>query len=461
MQLISQLRLHARLKAVLDKLFPPPGNTWQHIRQNLIIGLLVVCVLNLLQESDSLRAGRERSIDWLTSMQRGITVAEGRDFRPFVFYDIDDATHTAWGEPFHVPRPQLAALIERALLRKPAVLVIDVELQRPSDDDQALLDLLRQQASLAETTTLVFLRSFRWQGRDSGTPHLFARPSFLDNKLPRSQFQAWASPLFERDPDGQIRRWQPWQLACAPDGSALLTPSVQMEALAVTGGTTATQQMNDALAAATPASCLPGTSLPGTTFTIGKHRFSPEADRYGQRILYTLPWRLEADEARPLVDFASRPTRLLSILPARAVLEGGVLPEVPPGHIAIIGASNEDARDIHMTPLGPMPGSLILINAIHSLLQHGQLSPPSIWLQLASAALLLVIVSLIFVRFPSVNGRRISFAAIIVLLVPLSMYFFRYGIWLDFIFPLSAVKIFQSVMDHRKKISEGDDTHAV
>jgi len=233
-----------------------------------------------------------------------------------------------------------------------------------------------------------------------------------------------------------------------------------MEALAVIGGTTASQQLLEALAAATPASCQPGASLSGTAFVIGKHRFSPNADRYGQRILYALPWLLESDEARPLVDFAGRPTRLLSILPARAVLDGGVLPDVPPGHIAIIGASNEDARDIHMTPLGPMPGSLILINAIHSLLQYGQLSPPSIWLQLASAALLLVIVSLIFVRFPSVNGRRISFAAIIVLLVPLSMYFFRYGIWLDFIFPLSAVTAFQSVTDHRKKISEGDNTHA-
>ncbi|OQY55259.1 MAG: hypothetical protein DRR08_03795 [Candidatus Parabeggiatoa sp. nov. 2] len=36
--------------------------------------------------------------------------------------------------------------------------------------------------------------------------------------------------------------------------------------------------------------------------------------------------------------------------------------------IVIIGGCNQDGRDIQLTPLRDMPGSLIIINAIHTLL---------------------------------------------------------------------------------------------
>jgi hypothetical protein len=35
------------------------------------------------------------------------------------------------------------------------------------------------------------------------------------------------------------------------------------------------------------------------------------------------------------------------------------------------GSSYEQTGDYHLTPLGPMPGSMVVINAIHSLLQRG------------------------------------------------------------------------------------------
>jgi len=50
----------------------------------------------------------------------------------------------------------------------------------------------------------------------------------------------------------------------------------------------------------------------------------------------------------------------------------------------VIGASFAESRDRHLTPLGEMPGTLVLINAIQSLYQHGELTAPPLWVKLLS-----------------------------------------------------------------------------
>lgn len=456
MTFISSLNIGTRFHALLDRLFPPPKTVWQHLRQNLFIGMFVVILLMLFQGSDFVRNNREKSIDWLMRMHSGVMVTEGKDFRPFVFYDIDEKSYESWGEPFFVPRPKLAKLIDTALLQSPAVLVVDVELLRHSSDDDELIQLLRQHAiSLKGTTTIVLLKGFKWKENPDRGNYLATRKSFLEEAVPVSEKQAWGSPLFERDPDGKIRRWKLWQQACAPSGSPVLVPAIQLLALSSLANNGDRQKLDQAISGVTPHSCTDEPS-PRGTIEIGQHKFSMIADPFGQRILYSLPWKLDEGETRPEVSFNGAQTRLLSIIPAHAITEGGLRPSVPAGHIAIIGASYEDARDIHVTPLGVMPGSLILVNAMHSLVQHGQLNTPPIWLQLMTAAVLLVAVSLIFIKFPSMTGAIVSFVTVTLLLVPLSMYFFRYGVWLDFALPLTAVKVFQIIMEyHRNRKNRG------
>lgn len=456
MPLISNLNIGTRFHALLDRLFPPPKTVWQHLRQNLIVGMFVVILLTLFQGSDFVRNNREKSIDWLMRMYRGVTVTEGKDFRPFVFYDIDEKSYESWGEPFFVPRPKLAKLIEAALLQAPAVLVVDVELVRRSGDDDELIQILRQHAmSPKRSTTIVLLKGFKWKESPDHGGYLTTRTSFLEDAVPGAKKQAWGSPLFERDPDGKIRRWKLWQQACTPSGSPVLVPSVQLLTLSNLERNSGQQALDKTIANLTPRSCTDEPSSRGIV-DIGGHKFSVKADPFEQRILYSLPWKLDEGETRPEVNFNGTQTRLLSIIPAHAITEGGLHPSMPAGHIAIIGASYEDARDIHVTPLGVMPGSLILVNAMHSFIQHGQLNTPPIWLQLLTAAVLLVAVSLIFIKFPSMTGAIVSFVTVILLLVPLSMYFFRYGVWLDFALPLTAVKVFQIIMEyHRNRKNRG------
>ncbi|HDN26266.1 MAG TPA: CHASE2 domain-containing protein, partial [Thioploca sp.] len=67
--------------------------------------------------------------------------------------------------------------------------------------------------------------------------------------------------------------------------------------------------------------------------------------------------------------------------------------------IVVIGGSYRDGRDIYLTPLGNMPGSLIIINAIHSLLQYNIIDPLPIGAKIMLIAILIFFMSLAFARF--------------------------------------------------------------
>ena len=439
---------------LLDRIFPKPVTFGQHLRQNLLVGLLAVGLVIAFQNTDAVRASREQSIDWLIGMNRGIDVAPGNDARPFVFYDIDDKSQQRWGEPLYTPRDKLATLIAAALEKRPAVLIVDVELRKSTADDAALLDVLRRHAATPTAPMLILVESFRWNDGESGETgrgNWVTRPSFIDDALPPNARRRSASPLFAQDRDGQFRRWRSWLPACSAQGQPVVVPSVQLVALAALAGEPSLAALDRALGSAAPRACGEEARLAQTRMMVGARSIALAGDAFTQRILFALPWQLAADETRPQVDFAGGQAPLLSILPAHAVTEGGLRTTLAPGHIAVIGASNQDARDVHVTPLGAMPGSLILINAIDSLIRHGEMVTPAAWIQLLIACVLLTLVSLIASRFPTLLGTLISLAVLLAILVPLSVYFFRYGVWLDFALPVVAVKFFELAMSQIRK----------
>ena len=451
MSLKSKLISHAH--ALLDRVFPEPVTARQHLRQNLIIGLLVVVVVVVFQGAEFVRHSRENSLDWLMRMHRGLAFDNAKEFRPFVFYDIDDKSMELWGEPLFTPREKLATLIGAALAQLPGVLIVDVELSRSTTEDAQLLGVLAAHARNLDAPTMILVPNFKWNEDVSDERHLIARLSFIERALPSSKNRMWANPLFEQDRDGQFRRWRIWQPACSSEGVPMLVPSVQVATLAALAGTEGRTNLDQALQAATPASCNGVMTKLSTNLTLGDRQIEVTENTFAQRILFSFPWKLGEGETRPEVVLDGRNTRLLTIIPAHAVTEGGLKLTFPAGHIAVIGASNQDARDNHFTPLGAMPGSLILINAIHSLIQYGQMTTPPPWMQLLTATCLLVAVSLIFVRFPSMLGTVISLVVLVALLVPLSMYLFRFGIWLDFALPIVAIKCFQLSMEYLRRHS--------
>jgi CHASE2 domain-containing sensor protein len=169
-------------------------------------------------------------------------------------------------------------------------------------------------------------------------------------------------------------------------------------------------------------------------------KLSAQPKGIAQRILYELPWQLHPGEAYP-TDGASAPP--LSILSARPITDGNkpVASDAITGRVVVIGGSFWESRDLYLTPLGQMPGFLVLVNAIHSLHQLEEIKPPSLYLKLLITVVLIVLSSLIFAGLRSFRAMLVTSLVIVIALLPVSYYWFKAGVWLDFVIPFGAVAL--------------------
>jgi hypothetical protein len=127
--------------------------------------------------------------------------------------------------------------------------------------------------------------------------------------------------------------------------------------------------------------------------------------------------------------------------------------------IVLIGGSYTDGGDIHATPLDDMPGGLVVLNAIHSLLQHGEIKPLSYWENFGWTVLSLVIVGFLFVLIGESFWWYVVTGTITIVSIPLSVFFLGEGIWINFAFPLLAIHIHQiaQVMSQLKWMDQQTD----
>ena len=125
------------------------------------------------------------------------------------------------------------------------------------------------------------------------------------------------------------------------------------------------------------------------------------------------------------------------MLAAKRFSTGGLLT----GAIVIIGASHRDSGDIHLTPVGQMPGSLVLANSITALQGLDQVQRPPFVLILLVDLLLILGVSWLFVVMSPFAATLVSSAVIALLVVPFSLLAFSQGVWLDFALPILAVQM--------------------
>lgn len=430
-----------------------PVSTAEHIRQNLLIGLSVVVLITLCQDMEVVRSTRERSLDWIISMNRGLGVEKNSDFRPFYWFDIDQRTYEKWDEPLYIPRDKLASLLSAAAQLKPALIIIDVELDKAlGNEDAVLTRTLQELSALPNPPNILFLRNFRPVEKDSGEVVLTPKTSFIENLVPKGFPAYWASPLFEKSQDEHIRRWRYWQSACDQDGKPVIVPSVQLQALSILSRKPGAESLSDTLARSTKAgNCQDDPLVITPSITVGDKVFSTLAnDPFKLHILYAFPWKLDAGETRPEVVFQGQQTKLLNVIPAYAITEGHLPVKAVENAVVVIGASFNESRDIYTTPLGAMPGSLIMMNAIHSVLQHGEVRPPPLWQRLLTTAVLLIAVSLLLLHFSSLIGSLVAVVVILALLVPLTFLAYQQGVWFDFALPVVAVKLYSFIEQYRE-----------
>lgn len=456
---------------------------------NLTIGLTVLLLLNIFHNAPLLREKEDAAMDWVMRMWKGSV--RGEPVIPLGWIDIDDKTYLDWEEPLYMPREKLARLIDFALQTRPRMVVVDVDLAQRAHDytfDEPVVKVLKQYAEKCRdrplasedcppVVLLASLRTFKsdlpeQQTCESGPPVVHRR-SYLDGLVDTSRHLFWASPLFDKDWDQIIRRWRLWEPVCREtDNRPVALPSIQLlAATLLTGRKGAMEDLQSCLDSmvlkgytATTESPVRGDEPPCTVTLWDAveqredKQLSLSQDRMARRIHYTIPWQGDAPGVSggtiPIVKTIEGqkegPERLLvSRVPARSVLSvidrqgqsGGADLQ---GRVVFIGGSFRDGRDIHGSPLGEMPGVLILMNALHSLLQYKEIN---LALKSLFEVLVIAMLSIIFSIGGTSWGKIIVDFAIIAFLAPLSsllsVWLFGYGYWLNFALAGTAIKIYQ------------------
>jgi CHASE2 domain len=448
-------------------------------------GLAIVVIVELLLNVFECTSYWDRLTrgpgDWYMGIYRGALI-KSKGAMPLTFVDIDEDAFYNHSIDGSTNRTDLAKLIEWAAARHPAAIVVDLDLSFKADGDPEFQNYLSQYG--AERPPLIFTRSLkRRPGQPSGAPLELSPSQAERNRSPAetshvsyevptpSEDGSWdgapiyfASAGFQRHGDGVVRSWylaEPYW-----DGTGIkVIPSVELLVLAIIDGWSSAK-CDDALdkvswdnkrAGAANDRARKLLSEVSTAFRGTSDKAEPVLQRlhfqcHGfvelgtegaeERILYTIPWPIP--ENPPMVLLGNPKTELIKHVTAESALQS-LADRKPPEdkpperRIVLIGGSNSFSRDMYTTPFGQMPGGMVVLNSINSLLQQGQLHELS-WprrFALGVAFGMLVWACVEWLRL----GLAILFAIIIVSFFTwaLAINLIRFGIWLDVCAPMLAI----------------------
>jgi CHASE2 domain-containing sensor protein len=499
-------------------------NRWTLFTANFFVGLIVWGALTFVQDYPLIMDAEDANLDFAMQVrQDDIPPAKAKDIPPFVFLDIDNQTHKRWGEPLFTPRNKVKELIDVAVKGEARLVIVDIDLSQKTPTgglteyfenispklqlhpyDQELYDYLSTYSTDCEGTAcppVILARVFRPlsefdEGEDDNIrniadlfrpnpePIFESRTGFLEEAVSNSApYVQWGSPLFLASSyDNVIRRWWLWQPICTNEQPEVL-PSIQLLAAALIRHQTpqqAQEGLNSALSQFKPTFCsddyIPQ-SLSSEPIKIAEGLEITEG-MYGirQRIMYNMPWLPPTNVAEKwtvryfLLDYDEKTQErnaILTVYSAQSYLDaakdanaGGALKD----KIVVIGGSYTDGGDMHATPLDEMPGGLVIINAIHSLLQYGEITPLSHWESFFGTVISLFLIGLLFIFIGHSFWWVIFTGVLTIVSVPLSVFILSEGVWINFAFPLLAVHIHQISGNYlylRKKLEASEGSEAL
>ncbi len=410
---------------------------------NLSVGLLITIILlfSPLHHIPLRVTIEDTAIDWVINL-RLHTELKRQQTPHFMFLNMEEQTYQKWGEPLITPRDKLRQLIAFAVAGEPKAIVVDIDLTYPThcitertdcvndgtklnSADMELRDFLANYATSScngkPCPYLVLVKTSRplLDAQGKVTLQRQLRPSFLDQVVDQNPRIYWASSLFELE-DNRLRRWR-W---CEPGktGKLDVLPSVQLLI------TELLKPEATPMAERVKKKCEDAKT--------GEEELS-------QRILYSLlPTNEHVPYPSVVVSGEQIQRPLLTTQPAYQLVEHPEADKAALRHsITVIGSSHSDSNDLYTTPVGTMSGALVLVNAIHSLQQYGELHKPHWFLAICIEVFSIIVMSLAFTRFNSFYGMLLSGLFVIVVMIPLSFWLFKYGWWLDFAIPLIAVQL--------------------
>jgi hypothetical protein len=116
-----------------------------------------------------------------------------------------------------------------------------------------------------------------------------------------------------------------------------------------------------------------------------------------------------------------------------------------------------------------MPGAMVIVNAIDSLGNHGQLHSPGVLTKILLAILSVLFISIFFAYFESLFAKVVVLVLVMVVAQPIAYKLFPTGVWLNVALPAMVMGLTELVLDIRElrnplkddvgNTDAGDNTH--
>ncbi|OQW91467.1 MAG: hypothetical protein BWK78_04555 [Thiotrichaceae bacterium IS1] len=489
-------------------LYTGPIKLWNYIfqpnfylkfRAHVFIAIIVATPLFVAREYTHFLDEMENAgMDWIIKIQQRFSdIPPSKTRSNFVFIDVDDESRKDWPDQPFTPRNRITNMINNAVDAGAKLIIVDVALSRITplargqmdlakpatckegllhDDDRELCGFLGQYPSNKKDQCrteegkdtskpvcppIILPRDFTYtDGEVTGI-----RPSFLEPVVKKDSFYVqWGTVDFSESADGMQRR----QLLWLPVGDGkTIEKSVQLLATVALCGDKGNLQekyknLNNAFQNLEKRESITLCQTP-------KLKLETEERYRESRITYSMGWKKGGGckiSKLPKYCLSDREGNyILHVFQARPFAEKIPLSdffleakEFMQGSVVVIGGTwdyDGNGGDIHLTPLGKIPGGLVIINAIHSLQQPIKFWPrveiwgvhlP--WTEIIGLLFFLLILSFFFTVFPSHLEAVLFAGLVVIILLLISVKFFgEYGIWIDFVLPAMAVYYYHVVIE--------------
>ena len=454
------------------------GGKYRHWVMIFLLGFVIAPAFTYLEQYPVVMDIQDAvGIDWLMrATQQNIPSAQAKKIPQFVWLDIDDKTHEKWGEPLFTPRNRIERLIDTAVKAQARLIIVDIDLSRPTPIeglekynikrhpyDKSLANYFATYPAYCKTQPkcppIILARTFLNGSNDTTKLPPFKQPRLAFPELKQAVIDSdahiqWAAPQFQLSRDSVLRRRLNWQATCTGEQPGVVASVEVMVAVLLNSETPKQAQdiINKALAPLKPDCTGAQSKQPPKEIEIGSLKLSTDPLSVRQRIVFSMPWLIadpNTGKPEPWIMLKDE-TDNFSIVRRLPIYN---LQNMPPEHlkkehveggIVIIGGSHSDGRDYHQTPLGSMPGALVLINSTHSILEYEQIEPLPNWLKWLIIAVLISVMAWIFIYVGSFWLAQILNLLIIGSMMFVSVFLFRSsGLWLDFATPLIFVQLYQ------------------
>jgi len=385
-----------------------------------------------------------------------------------VLFDIDESSYQKWGEPFLTPRDKLLNLIQFAVEDQAEVVIVDINLSRkdPSnpEHDKQLYQYLN---SYSETCTpnkvskrcpQILLARFLREAVDRRPTYKEQRSSFLDQAVLASKDVHWVSIEFDRESRYIVRRWRLWESTCIEEeqgGYPEILPSAELLTVALLKGVPEVPpeiakepvqvkaHLLNALHQFSEEYCIRAPSLDAPqpqTLKLGDDLILDlPPSPLQKRIFYRLSENSDPRMLRQLFEKFSAEDLIQAFKQERA--------NIVADKVVIIGSSYRNSFDIHFTPVGEMPGAMMIMNAINSLLMYGELKELPVEQRLFIMIALLLMMSFFFIKFTPI-WRLVLFFPIVIIMSLLNFLLLNQGMWFNFTFAILIFQLYDMVVTY-------------